>query len=53
MQIARGEEGDDGEIFSGQIWKRQREQICGNITITNPTVRRAYNKKAIRLGRRQ
>ena len=39
--------------MSSQIWKQQLEQRRGNRTITNPMVRRAYNKKAIRQGRIQ
>ena len=53
VQIARRKEVDYGEHFSGQIRKQHREQRCGNITSTNPTFRRAYNRKAIKRGRRQ
>ena len=52
MHIALVEEVNDMEQFSGQIWKKQREKIYDNIKITNTTVRRAYNKKSRKLGRR-
>ena len=51
VQIAWGEEVDGGERFRVQRLKRLRDQKCGNINITNPTVRRAYNNKAIIIGR--
>ena len=53
VHIARGEEVDDGKQYSGQKRKRLWEQILDNIKITNPTFRRAYNKKTIILGRIQ
>ena len=53
VHIAQGKEVDERERFSFQIWKQIREQICCNITITNPTIRRSYNKRARRLGRRK
>ena len=51
VQIERGKEVDDGGSFSGQRWKRQQEQICGNTTINNPEVSIAYRRKSRRLGR--
>ena len=53
VHISQGKKVNDRERFSVKRWKRQWDQICGNITITNPTARRACNKKARRLGRRK
>ena len=53
VQITRGEEVDDEECFISQRWKQQWNESSGNITITNPTVRRAYNKTSRRLARIQ
>ena len=53
VQIEWGKEMDDGERFSDQRWKQQQEKRRFNITITNPTVRRAYISKARRRGMSQ
>ena len=53
VHIAKGNEVDGGEGFSDQRWKQQQEKRRFNITINNPTVRRAYISKLRRLGMSQ
>ena len=53
VHIAQSKEVDYSKRFRGQIWKQQWDKIRGNITITNPTVGREYNRKVRRQGRNQ